>query len=174
MLPKFRRDDEEYEAKTSFLDEPAPITRPLTPNERVMADIRSSMERLGISEEGPSPPAERKPMDISRVNPFSALSGSVGAFLIAYVAWNMLQSIIALYLSHPLRTDFYVIQRINAIVRTVVVSLLALASGISGVTALGLALLAGRTGYAAVTRELDKSGAVDSDGNDSKLTEETK
>jgi Protein of unknown function (DUF3082) len=148
--PRFRGDDDA--PRRAFR---APPPEASTPNARVLAAVRESMDRLGVSEaeaRRPAPPA-RRPVDISRVNPASALLGSAGAAVMFWAAWSVLQGTVAFYLAHPFESDFYVLVRINAVVRTVLVGMFALASGISGVTSLGLLLLFGRTGFAAVTGE---------------------
>jgi hypothetical protein len=155
--PRFRGDDGAA-PRTSFRPpRPAPAT---TPNARVLAAVRASMERLGVEDVGDgavrrAPPA-RKPVDISRVNPLSAAVGGVGAAAMFWAAWTVLQGTVAFYTAHPFDSDMYVLRRINAVVRTVLVGMLALASGISGVTSLGLFLLSGRTAAAAVTGEFTK------------------
>lgn len=174
VVPKFRRDDPELAPKTSFFEEELTSKRPLTPNERVMAQIQETMERLGVSERAPEPPPKRKPIDISRVNPFSALLGAGAAFFISYVTWNLLQSLIYMYLSHPPQFDLYIIQRISVVIRTALITMLALGSGISGVTGLGLALLAGRTTIAIVTGEFREQRASQPADNDSSTSRSQK
>jgi Protein of unknown function (DUF3082) len=166
--PRFRstEDADSDGPKTSFSSTPPPSTTPLTPNQRVLVQVRQSMERLGVldNDEPVPAPVVRKPVDISRVNPASALLGSVGAFAIFYTAWSTLQFFVQFYLTHPFETDMYVLRRINAIVRTVLVGIFALASGISFVTSLGLLLLSGRTAIAAVTGEFRIQRPADVDG----------
>jgi Protein of unknown function (DUF3082) len=161
--PGFRTRDADNEPKRSFSSRPPPSDIPLTPNQRVLAQVRKTMEELGVSEDEPKPPPAQnvKPVDLSRVNPFSALAGSFGAAVMAYAAWHVLVGTANFYANHPFDTDFYVVRRINAIVRTALVGIFALASGISGVTALGLFLLAGRTGMAAITGEFKHVKSAD-------------
>lgn len=158
--PGFRGDDEG--PRTSFGE---PNLVPRTPNERVMASVRDSMERLGVPKEAAPPPPSRKPVDISRVNPFSALLGSAGAGVMFWAAWHVLQGTVAFYMSHPFESDYYVLVRINAVVRTVLVGMFALASGISGVTSLGLFLLCGRTAKGRITGEFKKDAPGKSTGD---------
>jgi Protein of unknown function (DUF3082) len=160
--PGFRTRDADNEPKKSFSTRPPPSDIPLTPNQRVLAQVRKTMEELGVSEDEPKPPEKNvNPVDLSRVNPFSALAGSFGAAVMAYAAWHVLEATANFYVNHPFDTEFYVVRRINAIVRTALVGIFALASGISGVTALGLFLLAGRVGVAAVTGEFKHVQRVD-------------
>ena len=82
-----------------------------------------------------------------------ALLGSAGAGAMSCVLWNVLSAAAGYFSSHTFDDQIYVVQRLGGVVRVGVVCLLALASGISGVTGLGLFLLAGRTGIAKVTGE---------------------
>lgn len=162
VRPGFRSGDEDDEPVRSLTSEVAPSEQvPRTPNERALDQVRESMKRLGVSEEDSiAPPPPRKPIDISNVNPLAALSGGIGAAAIAFVLWNMLQISANFFITHPYESDFYVVARISAVVRTTIVGVLALASGISGVTSVGLTLLAGRTTIAAITGEFRKEGSV--------------
>jgi hypothetical protein len=171
--PRFRstEDPESEGTKRSFSSASQQPTAPLTPNQRVLLQVRKSMERLGVVDiDVPvAVPPVRKPVDISRVNPASALLGSVGAFVIFYCTWSILQLFVQFYFSHPFETDMYVLRRINAIVRTVLVGMFALASGISFVTSVGLLLLSGRTGIAALTGEFRNGKLVDSEGDEASV-----
>lgn len=117
------------------------------------------MDRLGVADlSAPGSyvskaPKPRAPVDISRVNPLSAFFGSVGAGVMCYAAWHVLTGTVAFYTEHPFESNYYVLVRINAVVRTVLVGIFALASGITGVTSLGLFLLGGRTTAAFFTGE---------------------
>lgn len=128
-----------------------------------MDQVRETMRQLGIDENS-QPPSSRpfRPIDISRVNPFSALIGSIGAATISAVAWKILLFVIEFSLAHPLDDQIYIVQRISVVVRTALVCLFALGSGISAVTALGLLMLFFRTAYAAVTGEFDTQSQDDS------------
>jgi hypothetical protein len=165
--PGFRTKEEDDGPKRSFLSVPPPTDVPLTPNQRVLAQVRRTMEELGVSEvEKKKPVVNAKPVDLSHVNPLSALVGSFGAAAIAYAAWHVLMGTANFYATHPFETEFYVVRRINGIVRTALVGMFALGSGISGVTALGLFLLAGRTAIGKVAGEFKREGLGDS-GKDS-------
>ena len=156
VLPGFRTTDGEAKPKESFL--PVEDNRkPLSPNARVLAQIQESMERLGASPKDIPPPAARRPADLSGINPLSAYAGAAGAGLISWMTWTLLQAIVQLYVTHPLQTDFYVVLRISSIIRITIVGLLSLASGMSGVTSIGLLLLAGRTTIGVLTGEFRKS-----------------
>lgn len=148
VRPKFLRDadDPNVQPERSFL--PQQPETPNTPNDRILAQVRESMERLGVSDRTQPDTSFRKtysPVDISRVSPFSAILGAIGAFGISAATWHTMTWFIAFVVQHPLTDEIYIVQRLSVVVRTALVCLLALASGISGVTGLGLFLLSGRT-----------------------------
>lgn len=135
---RFRKESVEA-VRTSFKQEEK-SARMLSPNERILAQVQESMDRLGVAEKT-DPPPPSKPLDYSHVSALSALAGTAGAALISAVLWKILQTVVDLYTLHPFTSDIYFVNRITVVVRTAVVGLLALGSGISGVTSLGLLLL---------------------------------
>lgn len=157
-LPRFSRDDPRPPQKS--LLEPSPPPSTLSPNDRVQQQVLETMRALGLSDTDQSsapPPRAFSPIDVSRVHPLSALVGSFGAAGISYAVWSLLQFTVLFFASHPPSTDVYVVTRITAVVRTVLVCLFALGSGISGVTSLGLLMLSFRTAYGRVTGEFEPS-----------------
>lgn len=148
----------EDKTKKTLFSQPSEAAQPPSPNERVLAQVRSSMQRLGVEETpAPAEPRPFRPIDISRVNPLSAFAGAIGASGISYAAWVSLGYIVQFFVAHPFTDEIYVVQRIGAVVRTVLVCLFALGSGISGVTGLGLFLLGVRSTVAAITGEFRDS-----------------
>lgn len=145
----------EDDTKRSFLPEPTKPVNQASPNERALAQVRDTMQRLGVQENPEDIPKPRpfRPIDVSRVNPLSAFAGAAGAAGISYAAWIALAFIANFFVTHPFTDEIYVVQRIGAVVRTVLVCLFALGSGISGVTGLGLFLLGIRTTFGKVTGE---------------------
>lgn len=160
--PRFLRDadDPSTQTQTSFFPEKPQQQAPQTPNERVLQQVRDTMQRLGVEElpETPSSPSF-SPIDISGVNPLSALLGAFGAAIISYATWSALGYIAFFFASHPLDDQIYVIQRLSAVVRTGLVCLFALGSGISGVTSIGLFLLFGRTAYGTLSGEFRRANS---------------
>ncbi|PXF46640.1 hypothetical protein BWQ96_03629 [Gracilariopsis chorda] len=160
--PRFLRDadDPSIQTQTSFFPEKSQQQTSQTPNKRVLQQVRDTMQRLGV-EEHPQTPSPRpfSPIDISSVNPFSPLVGAFGAAFISYAVWSALGYIAFFFASHPLDDQIYVVQRLSAVVRTGLVCLFALGSGISGVTSLGLFLLFGRTAYGTLSGEFRNSNA---------------
>lgn len=84
------------------------------------------------------------------------MAGCVGAGLISAGLWQVLIHAAAYFSLHTFQGDIYVVQRLGGVVRVGVVCLLALASGISGVTGVGLGLLAGRTAWGRLVGEWDE------------------
>lgn len=154
--PRFRVSaDEADSAKSRF--GPAPPV-PSTPNERAAAAVAETMERLGVAAAAaPVTPVTRGPgrrVDLRTVNGGGAVAGAVGAAAIFWALWTATTWLASWYGAHPVSDDGvggYAVARISVVVRTAVVGLVALASGMSGVTGVGLALLAGRVGYGRVT-----------------------
>lgn len=160
MRVRFNRGVEDEPKRTFMEDSVSPTSsKLLTPNERVLAQVRDSMRRLGVADSDSSspPPPSFVPIDISRINPLSAYAGAAGAALISYVAWSMLNFIVLFFYAHPLTDEIYVVQRLGAVVRISLVCLFALGTGISGVTSLGLLLLGAKTTVAAFTGEFRDS-----------------
>lgn len=158
-LPRFRRDDDDStKPQSSFFPQPPPQTGMQSPNDRVLGQVRDTMDRLGVSATPPdtSPTITRDYIDISKANPLSAFVGAAGAAFISFVAWQFLNGTIEFSLSHPVNDQIYVVQRVAGVVRTTLVCIFALGSGISGVTGLGLALLGFRTSYGVITGEFSK------------------
>lgn len=152
-MVRFRKESTE-DALQSFKKTNSEQQRIATPNERLLKELEDSINELGLNEPNTAPPAE-KMADYSHVKPWAAFAGSVGAGVIAVTLWYTLQGLVVAYSAHPLQSEFYVVQRMVAVVRTAVVGLLALASGISGVTSVGLLLLGSQVTYDSITSRND-------------------
>lgn len=154
--PRFRVDaDGEDAPKSRFGAAP---TLPSTPNERAAAAVAETMERLGVAAAAaPVTPVTRGPgrlVDLRTVNPGGAVVGAAGAAAMFWALWTATTWLASWYGAHPVSADGdggYVVARISVVVRTAVVGLVALAAGMSGVTGVGLALLAGRVTYGKAT-----------------------
>lgn len=154
--PRFRvTSDGEDEPKTRF--GPAPVL-PTTPNERAAAAVAETMERLGVAAaDAPVTPVTRGPgrlVDLRTVNLGGAVVGAAGAAAMFWALWTVTTWLANWYGAHPVSSDGeggYIVARISVVVRTVVVGLVALAAGMSGVTGAGLALLAGRVAFGKFT-----------------------
>lgn len=145
-LVRFRKESTDDPLKTFKKANSSGNERMATPNERLLKELEESINELGLPIEEASAPVKSF-ADYSHVRPWAAFSGSAGAAAMAVALWYILQTLVEAYNLHPLQSDFYVVQRLVAVVRTAVVGLLALASGISGVTSVGLLLLGAQVTY---------------------------
>lgn len=157
--PRFSRED--ANVRRSFFNEPT-VERVETPNERVMRQVRDTMQQLGVADNTANNPVvantpARSVKDMGNVNPLSALAGAGGAALISAFCWTMLNATIQFALAHPMDDRIYIVQRVTVVIRTTLVYLFALGGGISGVTSVGLLLLFGRLLVARVSGEFEKT-----------------
>lgn len=153
---RFRRDEDDssLQPQTTFFPHLESTTkRTMSPNERVLKQVRESMDRLGIKDVPPPTPPPPRFVDISNANPASTFLGASVAALLSFAAWNMLNNAVHFAVTHPMDDQIYIVQRVTVVIRTALVSLFALASGFSGVTSLGLFLLTLRLSWATITGE---------------------
>lgn len=163
-VPKFRKD--EQLPQTSFFPSKPTTGKAPSPNDRVLEQVIQTMDKLGVKEEkqvSQIPTNIASIQDLSRGNPWSALLGSAGAAIMSAAAWRMLTAVVAFAVLHPMDDRIYIIQRITVVIRTALVCIFALGSGISGVTSLGLLLLSFRLTYAVITKEFHNVGGDEDD-----------
>ena len=100
--------------------------------------------------------ALKEARDLNGVNPFVCLGASSACFALSFALWKA-TSIITEYLTmNPIESELYVVQRIAAVLRNVVIGITSLGSGFCGVIGFGLLLLGFRVAYGVyVTGELD-------------------
>ena len=131
-------------------------------NDRLLTEI-SEIEAEMPLRESDVPQMERAPIggytnDLLDVNPFYAFSGSALAAGAAVGMWLLTGFLAQKFAdSAPMADDFYVVQRIATVVRTCVVGASALASGVSGVTSVGLLLLSIRCAFGILTGEFESA-----------------
>eukprot|EP00184_Porphyridium_aerugineum_P006926 CAMPEP_0184694554 /NCGR_PEP_ID=MMETSP0313-20130426/2462_1 /TAXON_ID=2792 /ORGANISM="Porphyridium aerugineum, Strain SAG 1380-2" /LENGTH=205 /DNA_ID=CAMNT_0027152851 /DNA_START=107 /DNA_END=724 /DNA_ORIENTATION=+ len=140
---KFRTQDDKSTPRSSFFKkENADSERKIwTANEIMQQEIESTARRLGVDNEPVGrAPAPKQIMDISTVDPKQAFLGSVGAFAMFALIGTMTTFMMNYFELHPdpLNSDWYVIQRVSAVIRTVLLTTFALGSGLTGITSLGL------------------------------------
>jgi hypothetical protein len=90
-----------------------------------------------------TPSSDTKVVDTSKVSPvlpgpLRCLIGAIVAGVIAYALYNMTASIAHSFAAKPVHSDSYIVQRITAAVRTLVVGMSAMGTGIFGLAAAGL------------------------------------
>ena len=151
--------------KRSFLPErEVESGEPLTPNERVLRRVEESLRRLGAGAAegrggGAAGSGAGAGVGLGEVRAVEAAGAAVVAAGMAWGCWWLLWTALDLFgrQGPPVGLEAsYVVQRIEAVVRTVWVAGLALASGFSAVTALGLLLLAGRVAVGRTRGEFEK------------------
>lgn len=94
-----------------------------------------------MSEVTPSPEAtatESSEPATKPLSPLRCILGAVVAGVIAYALYNMTSSIAHTFALKPIHTSNYLVQRIGSAVRTLVIGLSAMGTGIFSFAALGL------------------------------------
>jgi hypothetical protein len=99
---------------------------------------RHSIDRLLMSDSPtPQSPTPQSP------TPLRCLLGAIVAAVLAYALYNMTSSIAISFATKPIDTDTtLIVQRISSAVRTLVLGMSAMGTGIFGLAALGLFALA--------------------------------
>ena len=94
--------------------------------------------------------------NLNGVNPIVALVGSAFALAVAAGLWALTNVLAEYFALHPIaENQVYAVARVTAVMRNVVMGLVALATGFFGVTGMGIFLLGVRVAYGVVTGELD-------------------
>ena len=140
LLPRFRRDagavdlpkDEEAPAEGAAMG---------TINDKLLAEIEEA--KKGFRVEAPQVD-EREDVDISDVNPVQSVLSGVAALATAYVFWLGVGFAAESFAEHPVDSEIYAIQRISTVMRTVVLGLGTLLTGITAFAGVGLLALGGK------------------------------
>jgi hypothetical protein len=93
--------------------------------------------------------------NLNGVNPVVTTIGGVLALAAAFGLWTLTTTAAEFFASHPVVSDFYVVERLAAVFRNLVMGIISLATGFFGVTGLGIFLLGVRVAYGVATGELD-------------------
>lgn len=165
-----KTDSSEKEEATTLATEKAATN---TINERLLQELQQQQDtitkgpqsalgkKLGASFVRPRKSEEEiqasieEARNLNGVNPVVALTASFVAMGIAYGLWTFTNYVGGVFVSHPLETDNYAIQRVASVFRNVVMGMFSLLSGFFGVTGFGVFLLGVRVAYGVVTGELD-------------------
>jgi len=123
----------------------------LSVNERLEQRIDASVARLPKR----SKKAVYTPTDLNGVQPWAALAGGLLYSAFSYGAWTGTTIAAEWFTVHPAPQDVYIAMRISAVVRTVILGLVSMFAGISGVTSIGMYGLFIRVTYGVLTGELD-------------------
>ena len=112
-----------------------------TVNDKLLAEIEEA--KKGFRVEAPQVD-EREDVDISDVNPVQSVLSGVAALATAYVFWLAVGFAANSFAEHPVDSDIYAIQRISTVMRTVVLGLGTLLTGITAFAGVGLLALGGK------------------------------
>jgi hypothetical protein len=135
------------------------VTKNPEPKIKALKNIAGFFASTKTEEERQQALAEAR--DLNGVNAFSCLAASVFCFAFAAALWVATNMLIELFVSHPLTTEIYAIQRFTSVIRNVVIGITSLGAGFSAVTGLGLAALGIRVAYGVyITGELDPTPTV--------------
>lgn len=93
--------------------------------------------------------------NLNGVNPVVTGVASIVALATAYGLWQATTSLGVFFATHPVDSDWYVVQRSTAVFRNVAMGLVSLGSGFCFVTGLGILLLTGRVAVGVAKGELD-------------------
>ena len=155
--PRFRVKEEEGPKKSFFkIPEEKKI---LTVNDRLERDIRDTASRLGVDVEQEKDAQRRMEaptasyMDVSTVDPAQALLGSLGSALLFLVCFGLTSNSMTYFEAHEnlFGSDVYIVQRLSAVLRTVVLTTFGLGSGLTACTTIGLLLLSIKSFYLRVS-----------------------
>ncbi|CAM9541701.1 unnamed protein product, partial [Phaeothamnion confervicola] len=132
------------------------VARTQTVNQRLLAQIEDELAKKGgVMAAGSEEPKPREEVDLNGINPAMALLGAVGAGGMSYGAWTLTTFLAAAYYAQRIESDIYFVQRLSGILKQTIVGLGSLATGVFGVTALGMLLLSARVLSGVVSGELD-------------------
>ena len=144
-----------------------------TVNERLMAELEeaASKEKYGSRSEltkkfsldmfrSTKTDEERKAAieearNLNGVNPVVTGVASVLALATAFGLWKATTALGIFFATHPVESDWYVVQRSTSVFRNVAIGLVSLGAGFCGVTGLGILLLTGRVAIGVAKGELD-------------------
>ena len=93
--------------------------------------------------------------NLNGVNPVVTGVASIVALAAAFGLWQATTSLGVFFATHPVESDWYVVQRSTAVFRNVAMGLVSLGAGFCGVTGLGILLLTGRVAIGVLKGELD-------------------
>ena len=106
------------------------------------------------AEKAPAPePAA--PIDLNGLQPKDLLIGAVTYYVACFASWQLCGAATEYFDANPFETEVYVVSRLSAVARVIVVGMSALGAGVTGVAATGQLVLAGRVALGIASGELD-------------------
>eukprot|EP00871_Galdieria_phlegrea_P003757 jgi/Galph1/4382/GphlegSOOS_G3096.1 len=111
-------------------------------NDKLKKEIEETKRKLGIQERQLENAEVSQNLSVEDLSLTSCFVASTLASLLALVLIGFAHNVFSYYESHPVvNSDVYVVQRLSAVMRTVLIGFSTLAAGLVSVTALGLILL---------------------------------
>jgi hypothetical protein len=101
-----------------------------------MSDIPNSVES-SAQDSAPVSTAQ-----VTKLAPQQCVLGSMVAGIMAFGMYSMTHAIALSFAAHKIQSTNFIVQRISAAVRTLVIGMTTLGMGVSGIAALGLLALA--------------------------------
>mmetsp|Transcript_4038 Transcript_4038/g.5671 ORF Transcript_4038/g.5671 Transcript_4038/m.5671 type:complete len:225 (+) Transcript_4038:56-730(+) len=134
--PRFKRVEEDSRVKKKEKKSGAEMN---TINARLLAEIEEAKASVRIE----APQIERREqIDISDVNPVLYAASSVVTVIAAYFLFQFSIFVAAQFAEHPFASDLYPVERFANFLRQALIAGLSLLTGLTGLTAVGLFLLA--------------------------------
>lgn len=157
LKSRFARDDgANSQTKTSFAAaQPAEVAASSPANAALLAEIRA------LQPKPVEPAPARAPVDLNGIKPEYLLLGAASYGTVSFLAWNFVTSSAVYFDANPMDDAFYVVARLSAVVRVVVVAMGALGAGVTAIAAAGQLVLAGRVALGVVSGELDPDAERD-------------
>jgi hypothetical protein len=161
-------EDESSQAKTNnawIIDSSKQLSSDSAPKTRnkIFGDI--SIEELGGKAERKIKASEQKKEDLNGINPLTPLSFSLVPAGLSLGGWKLTVYLAGHLAVQYLNSDIYPLQRASIVIRNIVIGLTTLATGFSGVIALGLFLLGIRVAFGVLSGELDMNAKTNDSQN---------
>ena len=164
--PKLQLQDDNDKPRISIeekvIDKPKPfVSTSIKPQrtERTTATFGSlSVEDLKsrmVQRDAPQLALPQRTEDLNGINPVTPLVFSTVAIAMSFVAWQISAYLSAHFAIDYVTSEIYPVQRLAIVSRNIVVGISTLASGFSGVVAIGLILLGITVGVGVAKGELD-------------------
>mmetsp|Transcript_13913 Transcript_13913/g.20632 ORF Transcript_13913/g.20632 Transcript_13913/m.20632 type:complete len:219 (-) Transcript_13913:24-680(-) len=129
-------------------------------NSRLLAEIEGTLKTTRAANESNSSSqyVKYEAVDLNGVRPSMAFLGSLFAFGMSSFAWKATETLTLAYMRQSERlmeSDILIVQRLTGLMKQVIVGLGSLATGIFGVTSIGMALLGFKVLQGIISGELD-------------------
>eukprot|EP00190_Bangiopsis_sp_CCMP1999_P003376 CAMPEP_0198730794 /NCGR_PEP_ID=MMETSP1475-20131203/26347_1 /TAXON_ID= ORGANISM="Unidentified sp., Strain CCMP1999" /NCGR_SAMPLE_ID=MMETSP1475 /ASSEMBLY_ACC=CAM_ASM_001111 /LENGTH=198 /DNA_ID=CAMNT_0044493659 /DNA_START=50 /DNA_END=646 /DNA_ORIENTATION=+ len=147
------------EGKTlNLLSESQTSDKPKTRSQVILEQIEETRKKLGVNEEPAhlQPPPPKKAVDLSKVNATYGFGSAAFTFAMCFALFTFTNMLINYYNTNPFQSDVYVVNRVYAVVKTAMVTIFSLATGIVGVTSLGIFGLSCQVAYMRLTGQFNK------------------